>query len=124
MSNKMDKRCPLGATCMPDSFCPLAVQRLKAIRYSDKELTEEEEDKLPGCKWAIQNQTAHYCYFNYISNFLPNKQLSEMEIAYMCNISVDEVKRIEKIALEKMKTSDTFKEITEVYGKDQVFDEV
>ena len=121
----MDPRCPLGKTCMPSSFCPLAVQRLKAIRYSKKnELTEEEEEKLPGCKWAVQNQTAHYCYFNLVSNCLPSKPLSDVEIAYMLNISVEEVKIIEKRAIQKLKKTEAFKEIAAVYEKDQVFSEV
>ena len=121
----MDPRCPLGKTSMPCSFCPLAVQRLKAIRYNEKqELTEEEEDLLPGCKWAVQNQTAHYCYFNLVSNCLPNKPLSDIEIAYMLNISVDEVKNVEKTAIEKLKRTEAFKEISKVYDNDQVFSDI
>ena len=45
---KMDARCPRRLENLPCEFCPLAVLRLKALRNSDKELSEDEESKLPG----------------------------------------------------------------------------
>jgi hypothetical protein len=45
---KMDERCPRRLEEMPDSWCPLAVMRLKAIRNAGRELSEEEEALLPG----------------------------------------------------------------------------
>ena len=44
----MDQRCPRKLDELPCEFCPLAVLRLKALRNSDKEFTEDEEAKLPG----------------------------------------------------------------------------
>lgn len=102
---KMDKRCPRQLQQMPTSWCPLAVMRLKAIRNAGRELTEEEEALLPGCQWAVDHQLAHYCFFNYISEFAQEKQISDVELAALLNVSVDTIKKIEKIALAKLKNS-------------------
>lgn len=119
----MDSRCPRGLECLPDKYCPLAVQRLKALRYAGRELTEDEENLLPGCKWAVQNQTANYCHFDLMANHLPNRPMSDMEIAHTCNISVETVKKIEKAALEKMRNSEVFQEISTAYSGDTIFED-
>src|SRR5687768_9982067 len=119
----MDKRCPRQLENPPDSWCPLAVQRLKALRHAEGELSEEEENKLPGCPWAINHQLANYCFFNLILNHMPDTKIfSDMEIAHFCNISTESVKKIEKKAIEKVKKTDRFKEIIEAYDGDKVID--
>jgi hypothetical protein len=124
-SNKpMDKRCPRQLSETPGSFCPLAVQRLKALRHAGRELTEEEEALLPGCPWAVNHQLANYCFFKFIGNFTPDdKPLSEMEIAHFCNISMDTVKKIEKKALQKMRESPVFKEVIDMADGDRIMDD-
>lgn len=98
----MDERCPRKLEELPGEFCPLAVLRLKALRNNDKELTEEEEAKLPGCPWAINHQMSNYCFFKYTREYLNNPP-SDKEIAHMNNISVETVKAVEKEALVKVK---------------------
>lgn len=102
----MDKRCPRQLENMPDSWCALAVLRLKAIRNAGRELTEEEESKLPGCQWSVDHQLAGYCFFKYLATYTSDKQLSDIEIAALLNVSVETVKKIEKTALSKMKNSE------------------
>lgn len=106
--SNMDKRCPRQLDTMPDSWCPLAVLRLKAIRNAGRELTEEEESKLPGCPWAVDHQLSHYCFFNYLSEFCQDKSPSDIELAAMLNVSVDSIKKIEKTALAKIRQHETF----------------
>lgn len=105
---KMDPRCPRKLDELPCEFCPLAVLRLKALRNSSEELTEEEESKLPGCPWAVNHQMSNYCFFNYVKDYL-NDAPSDKEIAHMNNVSVDTVKKIEKSALDKVKQLDIIK---------------
>lgn len=124
MACKQDKRCPLKLEEFPTSACPLAVQRLKALRFAGRELTEEEEAKLPGCNWALQHQLANYCFFKYLDEFIPQeKQLSDMEIAHLCSVSIDTVKKVEKKSISKLRDSDRFQEITSVYGNDRILDD-
>lgn len=104
----MDTRCPRRLEDMPDSWCPLAVMRLKAIRNAGRELTEEEEALLPGCPWAIDHQLAHYCFFEYLTKFTSEKSVSDIELAALLNVSVDTIKKIEKNAIAKMRNHESF----------------
>jgi hypothetical protein len=110
-NSKMDKRCPRGLEVMPDTFCPLAVLRLRAIRTAGKELTEEEEAKLPGCPWAVNHQVANYCFFKYIQDFAGDKSPSDIEIASLNCISVEAVKKTEKSAINKIREAEQFKSL-------------
>lgn len=119
----MDKRCPRQLDELPCNFCPLAVQRLKALRHSEQELTEEEEALLPGCPWAVNHQLANYCFFSMIEDFLPDRQLSDQEIAHFCNLSIEEVKKIEKKSVSKIKKTEAFKEVIEEFDGDKIMDD-
>lgn len=113
----MDPRCPRKLKDFPDGFCPLAVLRLKALRNAEQELTEEEENKLPGCNWAVSHQMCGYCFFSFMARYA-DEGLSDVEIASMNSISVDTVKKIEKKALAKLKEFKEMEELREcVEGK-------
>jgi len=105
---KMDDRCPRQLEDMPESWCPLAVLRLKAIRNAGRELTEQEEANLPGCPWAVDHQLANYCFWKYISEYTGDKAPSDMEIASLMNISTDTAKKTEKNAISKFRESPEF----------------
>lgn len=119
MSKKpeMDERCPRQLPKQPDSWCPLAVLRLKAIRNAGRELTEEEEAKLPGCPWAVNHQLANYCFFQYIKEYGDGAPSSDIEIASLLYLSTDTVKKVEKLSLSKMREDEQFKEIKESMDK-------
>lgn len=120
----MDTRCPRKLECLPDTWCALAVQRLKALRHAGKELTEEEESKLPGCPYAVNHQLANYCFFKLVEDFIPDgKGFSDMEVAHFLNISMDTVKKVEKKAVQRMKDSQQFKEIIDTHSGDKIMDD-
>jgi muconolactone delta-isomerase len=108
---------------MPDSFCPLAVQRLRAIRTAGKELTEEEESKLGGCVWAVNSQTANYCFFKYIDEFAAEQTLSDIEVAALNCLSVETVKRVEKEAMMKIKNCEEFANLRKDLDGESIFTE-
>lgn len=113
----MDERCPRQLENMPTSWCPLSVLRLKAIRNAGRELTEEETSKLPGCPWAINHQLANYCFHQYMTDYGDGEAASDIEIAGLLYVSVDTVKKTEKLALNKMREFDTFKDIQQGLSK-------
>jgi hypothetical protein len=113
---KMDGRCPRQLKDMPDTWCPLSVLRLKAIRNAGRELTEEEEANLPGCPWSVNHQLANYCFFKFIEEYAGDKPLSDIEIASLNNVSVDTVKKAEKSGLQKIRVTEEFKEIKDAHG--------
>jgi DNA-directed RNA polymerase sigma subunit (sigma70/sigma32) len=93
---------------MPEAFCPLAVTRLRAIRTAGRELTEDEENALPGCPWAVNSQTANYCFFKYIDEFAGEQTLSDVEVAALNCLSTETVKKIEKEAMNKIRNREEF----------------
>ena len=112
MPSKMDPRCPRQLSAMPCEFCPLAVLRLRAIRTSAKELSEEEEAALPGCPWAVQSQMSNYCFFSFIEQNA-EQSLSEAEVAALNCISSETVKKVEKRCLSKMRGAQHIKDLKE-----------
>jgi hypothetical protein len=112
-SDDMDPRCPRALEKLPGEWCPLAVMRLRAIRTAGRELTEEEEAKLPGCPWSVNHQLANYCFFSYIKNFSGDKTPSDIEVASLNCMSVDAVKKTEKTALNKIRETEQFMDLKE-----------
>ena len=109
----MDRRCPRKLETHPESWCPLAVLRLKAVRNAGRELTEQEEAKLPGCPWAVNHQLANYCFFKYMQDFGSHNPPSESEIAHYLNVSMDTVKKTQKEAILKSRQDPAFAQIIE-----------
>lgn len=120
---KMDPRCPRSLECMPKGYCPLAVMRLRSIRTAGRELTEEEESKLPGCPWAVNHQLANYCFFKYIQEYSGDRPPSDVEVASLNCISVDTVKKTEKSALTKIRETEEFKDLKETMDGESVVTE-
>lgn len=119
---EMDSRCPRMLDTMPEEFCPLAVMRLRAIRTAGRELTEEEENALPGCPWAVNSQTANYCFFKHIDEFATEQTLSDVEVAALNCLSVDTVKRIEKEAMTKIRNREEFANLRKDLDGESIFE--
>jgi hypothetical protein len=106
----MDVRCPRKLEELPTEFCPLAVLRLKQLRNSSEELTEEEESKLVGCPWAVSHQLSCYCFFKYAAEYIHDVP-SDKEIAHMNSVSLETVKDVTKSAIDKIKDIKSIKDI-------------
>lgn len=119
---QFDPRCPRQLAETPDSFCPLAVMRLRAIRTAGKELSEEEENALPGCPWAVNSQTANYCFFKYIDEFASEQTLSDVEVAALNCLSVETVKKVEKEAMAKIKNREEFANLRKNLEGESIFE--
>jgi hypothetical protein len=118
----MDKRCPRQLAKLPESFCSLAVTRLRAIRTAGRELSEEEENNLQGCCWAVNSQMANYCFFKYIDEFTSEQTLSDIEVAALNCLSVETVKKIEKEAMNKIKNKEEFANLKKDLDGESIFE--
>lgn len=118
--NAMDDRCPRSLSCLPKEFCPLAVMRLRAIRTAGRELSEEEEESLPGCPWAVNHQMSNYCFFKYIQDYTGDRPPSDIEIASLNCISVETVKKVEKSGLNKIRETEEFKSLKEIMNGENI----
>lgn len=119
----MDPRCPRNLDSTPETFCPLAVVRLRAIRTAENELSEEEENKLPGCPWAVNSQMANYCFFKWLEEFASETTLSDVEIASLNCLSIETVKKVEKEALNKLRSRQEFQQLKEDLNGESVITE-
>jgi hypothetical protein len=119
---KMDPRCPRQLSEMPSSFCPLAVIRLRAIRTAGRELTEEEESALPGCVWAVNSQTANYCFFKHMAELAGEATLSDVEVASLNCLSIETVKRVEREALSKIRSREEFQSLERDLDGERAFE--
>lgn len=119
---KIDARCPRQLDDMPTKYCELAVMRLRAIRTAGKELTEEEENALPGCPWAVNSQTANYCFFKHIDEFASEQTLSDVEVAALNCLSVETVKKVEKEAMSKIRNHEEFANLKEDLNGESIFE--
>jgi len=108
----MDHRCPKKLKYLPDGYCDLAVLRLKQIRANKTELSEDQEVNLSGCNYCINHQQSSYCFFKYLSQYLEGgTPPSDQEIAHLCSLSLDTVKKVFKDALNKFEKSDMITKI-------------
>ena len=117
----MDQRCPRKLKDYPEEWCSFAVIRLKSLRNAGKELSEEEENRCPGCHWAIAHQLSSYCFFKFAKDYLQNG-ISDIEIASLNSVSVDTTKRIEKRAMEKFKKSKMIVEMKNNFRDNEILD--
>jgi hypothetical protein len=62
----MDPRCLRCLKEFPDSVCPLAVERLKAMAKMSRNTPYSQEKELPGCPFYVLNKESNYCFFMYI----------------------------------------------------------
>lgn len=123
LDNRFKTKCPRKLDELPQGWCSLAVLRLKSIRALDREPSELEESKLPGCPWAINNQTSGYCWFKYESKNMPDTPPADVEIAAMLNIQPDTVKSTFESAMSKLKNADFVKDIKAQFGTDRIIDD-
>lgn len=119
---KLDPRCPRQLSEMPDTFCSMAVMRLRAIRTAGRELTEQEEATLPGCCWSVNSQTANYCFFKYIDEFASEQTLSDVEVAALNCLSVETVKKIEKEGMNKIRNHEEFANLKTDLDGESIFE--
>ena len=109
---KMDDRCPRKLKTLPCSFCPLAVKRLKSLKYDGNCNDDFDEAQRPGCDYAIDSQMANYCFFKYTAELLPSgKPLSDMMVSHLLGIPLNQIRSIEAEAIRKLAEHPLFKEL-------------
>jgi hypothetical protein len=122
LNDRIKSRCPRKLGQITKEWCPLAVLRLKTLRASKKELSEEEEAKLPGCPWAIDDQMSGYCWFAYEAHNMPETPSTDVDIAAMLHVSTDTVKKTAERAINKIQNCHAIKEIRESFADEPVVD--
>lgn len=58
----LDDRCPLGLKSFPTSVCPLAAERLRALRNAPN----DPKSDTVGCDWYLNDSASNYCFFAFV----------------------------------------------------------
>jgi hypothetical protein len=66
IKKRMDFRCPLALLDFPKTICPLAVERLQALKEQKGNVLHHQEDEMGGCPHYINDKESNYCFFKYI----------------------------------------------------------
>jgi hypothetical protein len=102
--NEIMSRCPLGLKEYPTTPCPMAIQRIKAIKYN----IIIDEKNMPGCPWWILDSSSCYCFWYYINVFQKDKEANVSEIAASLMLSNEEVEEIISDNINKLKEDEVF----------------
>lgn len=95
--------CPRKLDSPPCSACPLAMERLNAIKAegpADKR--KRDLESLPGCPWYIASSENHYCFWN-LAKELQDDPRTDREICDLLMISQVILDRTFDSAIEKFK---------------------
>lgn len=126
----MDKRCPRKLNTPPQSFCPMAVARLKwRAEWQPKKIkgklqtepSEEEENNAPGCPWAVNSHENGFCFFKAYEYH--KEKLTDSQIAHMLGVSEPTVKKTADKGIYKASQSPALKELKELYGDEAIIKE-
>lgn len=112
----MDKRCPRKLDKFPDSPCSLAVQRLKLLAASGKNMPYLKEKSMEGCPYYILDKDSHYCFFKYMYDN-ESKEHSVIDICMLLNITQSAVYQSLKRAINKLKTKKSFQMVSKLRQK-------
>lgn len=118
----MDPRCPRRLRDYPTEYCPLAVMRIRAIRGSPKEPTEQEEAGMPGCSFFALHQSSCYCWFKFARDYM-RPDMSHMEIAHLLCLSTDTVRGLEETAFLRAQNSELVEDLYDQHGTERILDD-
>ena len=91
--------CQRGLDEYPCEDCPLALDKINAIKSKGK--GEYNEDDLPGCSWYISNAEYHYCFWLYYK-MCEDDPATDKEICDMLLISKATLEKDFKSAIQKL----------------------
>jgi hypothetical protein len=123
LDKRFKARCPRQLKALPDTWCPLAVLRLKTIKALGREPTEDEEARMPGCPWAIAHQLSGYCWFKYEAHFMYDSPSSDLDIAALLQISVDTVKKTSEKSIAKLQDKTSVAELKSLFNDESVIED-
>lgn len=123
LDKRFKKKCPRQLKNIPETWCPLAVLRLKSIKALGREPTEDEEAKMPGCPWAVSHQLSGYCWFKYEANHMEEHSQSDHNIAALLQLSPETIKQTANNALDKIKEQLKVKSIKDIFEGDAIVDD-
>ena len=118
---RFQEACPRKLNCYPTAICP---EGLKRVQWEQANLgyTAKEERTAPGCPFGVLTEDKHsYCTFKLMA--MSNEGMSYREIAKRTGLTMEQVERVEKMALLKLKNSGVIAELFSVHKHSNIFND-
>lgn len=118
---RFEESCVRKLTSFPTAICP---EGLKRVQWEQANIgyTAKDERTAPGCPFGVLTEDKHsYCTFKLMA--MSNEGMSYREIAKRTGLTVEQVERIEKAALQKLKSSGVVAELLSIHKQTGIFDE-
>ena len=118
---RFQEACIRNLDSFPDAIC---AEGLKRVQWEQSNLgyTVKEERSAPGCPFGVLTEDKHsYCTFKLMA--MSNEGMSYREIAKRTGLTIEQVERVEKIALQKLKGSIVIAELLAVHKQSDIFND-
>lgn len=118
---KFHEACIRNLESLPEGVCQEGLKRVQwdqvNIGYSAKA-----EKEAPGCPFGVLTEDKHsYCTFKLMA--MSNEGMSYREIAKRIGLTVEQVERIEKLALVKLKGIGVISELHALHKQGDIFND-
>jgi hypothetical protein len=98
---KIAEVCPRGLMCCPTEACPLAMDRINALKAEGPACRRSKEpESLPGCPWHVSSRDHHYCFW-VLAETLQDDPMTDREICDLLLISPETLEAVFQSACRK-----------------------
>ena len=104
MGNKLKKFkevCPRQLSDLPCESCPIALERINAIKADGSDKKKRDSEPQVGCPWFVASSEHHFCFWVY-NQFLDGDPASDREICDQLLISKPVLEKTFESAIEKL----------------------
>jgi len=101
--NRFKENCPRQLDSLPCESCPLALERINAIKADGTKKKRKENEPKNGCDWFIASAEYNYCFWLY-NKFLESEPATDREICDMLMIDKQTLESTFNSAIDKLKS--------------------
>lgn len=109
--SRFNQVCPRRLNSLPDSPCPLALERINAIQ-NQKDKRGKDIDTLRGCSWYCTSSDANYCFFSQINE--DPGPYSDEDIAAQLSMTTAQVAKNFELGTAKLRSQKDTEEMQEL----------
>lgn len=101
-NGRFQQVCPRRLEGLPDSPCPLALERIHAIT-SQKDKKAKDVDNLPGCPWYCTSAESNFCFFSQVDT--DTGPYSDEDIAAHLSLTTAQVAKTYESGISKWRAN-------------------
>lgn len=102
MLKKFKEVCPRQLSELPCESCPLALERINAIKSDNSDKRKRDLEPSVGCPWFVASAEHNYCFWLY-NKFLDNEPVTDRETCDLLLISKQLMEKTFESAIDKLR---------------------